>query len=275
MARAICRLWLLLLVFSWNDALAAAETRYIFAVIPQFAPIQAHQDWQPLLTRLEQTTGLRFQLRVYDQFPRFESELLHGLPDFAFVHPYQCIQAKQAHQYRPLVRSSEGLAGIVVVRRDSPFLTLRDLHRQTLSFPAPNALAASLYIRAILTEKERIAFTPIYAGNHQNVYRQVLRGDVQAGGGIAPTLAREPVAVREQLRILYTTPEMTSHPIVAHPRVPAAVSQRIVAALLALRKNPDDARLLAAAQLADPVEADYRRDFEPLTRLQLERYVQR
>lgn len=251
----------------------ASDQTFVIAVVPQFAPTQIHRDWSPVLAHLEKATGYHFQLRVYDQIPRFESELAQGIPDLALMNPYHMVIAHKTQGYRPLVRDATALAGILVVRRDSPAKTVADLNNKTLAFPSPNALGASLYMRALLTENEGIKFKPSYVGNHQTVYRQVLIGDAAAGGGIRKTLDKEPEGIRAQLRVIYTTPDLAPHPLAAHPRVPAAASKKIVDALLAMPADPEVGKLLAAIQMPQPREADYRRDYEPLSRLSLERYA--
>ncbi len=252
----------------------ASET-FIVAVVPQFAPTQINRDWTPLLTRLAQLTGKHFQLRVYDQIARFETDLAQGIPDLVFLNPYHMVLAKQEHGYRPLIRDSATLSGILIVRRDGPIKKLTDLNHKTLAFPAPNALGASLYLRALLAEKEGLKIVPDYVGNHQNVFRQVLRGDAAAGGGVRKTLAKEPESVRAQLHILYSTPELAPHPLAAHPRVSFAASQKIVESLLAMQTDPMDRKLLAAIQMTDPVVADFQRDYAPLISFKLERYAVR
>jgi phosphonate transport system substrate-binding protein len=183
--------------------------------------------------------------------------------------------AKRKHGYQPLVRdSSAGLAGILVVRRDGPVRALADLNGKTLAFPSPNALGASLYMRALLAEKEGLRVQPIYVGTHQNVYRKVLMGEAQAGGGVQATLSKEPETVRSRLRILYTTAEIAPHPLAAHPRVPTAARRKIIEALLAMRADEEGRTLLAAVQIPQPIKADYRRDYEHLARLKLERYAE-
>jgi phosphonate transport system substrate-binding protein len=147
------------------------------------------------------------------------------------------------------------------------------LNGTTLAFPAPNAFGASLYLRALLIEKEKITFKPVYVGTHQNVYRHVLYGDVQAGGGLESTLEREPAAVQRKLKVLYRTPDSAAHPLAANPRVPKQVSDKIVQALRHMALNPDDQKLLRRVGLDDAIPADYARDYGPLEKLKLDRHI--
>jgi phosphonate transport system substrate-binding protein len=266
---------LFILVCSLCNSVSAATNERIFtvAVVPQFSLTQAHRDWTPLLSRLEQATGYRFQLLAFDRFAHFESEMRKGKPDLILMNPYHMTEARQKHGYLPLVRDSTPFSGILVVRKDSTIKTLAALEGQTIAFPSPNAFAASLYIRALLAEKIHIKTEPVYVGNHQNVYRHVLLGEAVAGGGVTKSLQKEPEAVRSRLKVIFTTPSLASHPLAAHPRVPAAARKKIVDALLAMRTDPEASKLLANVQMPQPVKAVYSRDYAGLAKLRLDRYA--
>jgi len=258
----------------WNISMAgAAQKTYTIAVVPQFTSIQVYRDWTPLLEKLQMATGYHFELKVFDDFARFESAVEKGIPDLVYMNPYHMVVAKQKQNYRPLLRDSATLSGILVTRLDSPIKNLADLNGKSIAFPSPNALGASLYIRALLAEKVQIRINPVYVNGHQNVYRQVILGDVAAGGGVKKTLDKEANAVKSELKVIFSTPEISSHPLAAHPRIPSSVSKKIVAALLALRNDPESEKLLSAVQLPQPVEADFKRDYSDLIKLKLDRYA--
>lgn len=264
-----------LAVTAWicNGSMAlAAEATYTVAVVPQFAPVQIFNAWQPFLDRLEQTTGYRFKLLAYAKIPDFDDAVLKGIPDIAFMNPYLIVMARKAQGYRPLVRDSQQLTGLIVVRRDAPFTSLSQLNGKSVAFPAPNAFGASLLVRAELADRH-LDIKPEYVGSHQNVYRAVARGDVAAGGGIRETLTREPAALQAQLRVLYVTPGTAPHPLTASPRVSEAAGEKITAALLAMRDSADGRRLLAAVQLSHPIRANFDRDYAPLEKLGIARFV--
>lgn len=253
---------------------SGAEAReYGLAVVPQFPAAEIQRRWQPLLDRLAERTGIRLKLLHARSIPEFEQAFLRGTPDFAFLNPYHAVMARTGQGYVPLVRDGTPLSGILVVRRDDPVTTLRELDGRTLAFPAPNAFGASLYLRALLAEEAGVRIVPRYVGTHANTYRHVILGDATAGGGVNNTLANESEEVRQRLRVLYETPGVAPHPLAAHPRVSTGVRQAIADALLGLAASEDGRRLLAAVQMPQPRFADYARDYLPLERLRLERYV--
>lgn len=273
MRAILLRLWRLCLLCAFLATPAWGGQLYTFAIVPHYTPVDIGLRWTPLLKRLEADTGVGFQLRIADGAQAFEADFLRGGPDFVYLNSYHMVMAARAQGYAPLVRGAKPLSGILVVDGEGPVKSLPDLNGARIAFPSPNSFGASLYMRALLAEKERVQFTPVYVGTHQNVFRHVLLRDEMAGGSIETTLQREPAPLQRRLRVLYKTPEAASHPIAVHPRVPPELRDRIVRALLALRQDATGRKLLDDVELGGLQVADYRQDYQPLETLRLERYV--
>lgn len=254
-------------------AVAAEKSSYTVAVVPQFPPSVIKRDWGPLMTRLSQDTGLKLELKFYQSIPEFEEDFLKGRPDFVYLNPYHAVMARKSQGYIPLVRDGQtNLAGILVVNKNSSFTSVKDLDGKVLTFPSPNAFAASLYMRALLINRYHITFTPQYVGTHSNVYRNVILEMSAAGGGVNKTLAKESSELQQQLRIIYETPGVAPHPLCAHPRIPARVRGALANAVLKLADDTDGAHILKTIEMALPVKADYRKDYGPLEKLGLEKF---
>lgn len=249
----------------------SARSVYQVSVVPQFAPSVLHARWAPLLERIGRDAHTCFHLTVSASIPEFERDLARAEPDLAFVNPYHAVVARRQHGYIPLARDDrQRLSGVVVVRGDSPLRSLSDLRGKPVAFPAPNAFAASLLVRAQLAS-QRIEIQPRYVKNHGNVYRSIALGEMEAGGGVNNTLQREEPALRQRLRVLYETPRYAPHPLVAHPRIPAEMREAILSALIAQALSPAGRDLLEAVQMPQPVVADYARDYAALEALNLDR----
>ncbi|MFZ6747743.1 phosphate/phosphite/phosphonate ABC transporter substrate-binding protein [Undibacterium sp. Ren11W] len=270
MFRTLCLLVLGLFV---NEALAQTPAKYSFAVVPQYSAVELHKDWAPLIARLSKDTGLVFELKIQTSIPLFEASFLKGEPDFAYMNPYHMVMAKKAQLYVPILRDAKPLTGVLVVRKDGSYKTLKDLNGQKIAFPAPNAFGASLYMRTLLSEVAHIQFAPVYVKTHSNVYRNVIREDVAAGGTVNVALNDEIAEVREQLQILYQTPPVASHPVVAHPRVAASVQKVVAQAFFALTQDAEGRSLLNAIRIPAPVAVSYQVDYLPLEKLQVEKYL--
>jgi phosphonate transport system substrate-binding protein len=249
------------------------RTTFTVAVVPQFPAAELHRDWTPLLKRVSQATGFNLNLKLQPSIPRFESEMMLGTPDFAFMNPYHAVMAARAQGYAPVLRNAQPLSGILVVQRSSSVKTVQDLDGKELAFPAPNAFGASLWMRALLAERERVRITPVYVQTHSNVYRQVLRGKAAAGGGVNNTLLQESEEVRAHLRVLFETPGVAPHPLCVHPRVPTRVRQAVTDAIAGLTADAEGQTMLKDIFMSKPTKADYARDYSSLEQYKLEKYV--
>jgi phosphonate transport system substrate-binding protein len=247
---------------------------YTVGVVPQFDARRIHAIWRPILDALEEKTGLRFSLRGSPTIPAFEKGFIQGSFDFAYMNPYHILPANQKQGYMPLVRDAERtLYGVLVVARDSPIQQVSDLDGKTVAFPAPNALGASLMIRADFQNIFKIQVLPRYVKSHSSVYLNVVLGETAAGGGVQKTLGQQPENIREALRVLYTTDHVAPHPFTVHPRVPDAVRKKVRVALLSLAKTEAGKDMLARIPIKRIGIASMD-DYRPLADLGLERFYE-
>ncbi len=243
------------------------------SVVPQRPPAETFAVWSPLLQQLGQVSKQCFVLRVAPTIPNFEAELRSGRADCVYMNPYHAVLAQRWRGYIPLVRDgSKPLRGLLVVRKDSPIKSIRELKGQAVAFPSPNAFAATLLPRVLLA-RQGITIQPLFENTHSNVYRSVALGMLPAGGGINNTLRRERPELREELRVLWQTPPFPSHPFACLPSLAQARREALQAGFLSLARNPVNHGLLDAIQMPEPVRADFRRDYQALLGLGLERFA--
>jgi phosphate/phosphite/phosphonate ABC transporter binding protein len=220
-----------------------------FGVVPQQSASKLAKLWTPILNYLSEQTGYRLRFRTAQNIPVFEQRLAAGEYDLSYMNPYHYTTFHGAPGYLAFARARDKrIKGIIVVRKDSPVKNLRALAGQTLAFPSPAAFAASVLPRAHF-KAEGISITPRYVSSHDSVYRSVAQGLYPAGGGVMRTFKNVAPAIRDQLRILWTTRPYTPHAIAAHPRVPKQVVQRLRQAMLAMEGNPRGRELLSAINI--------------------------
>jgi phosphonate transport system substrate-binding protein len=251
---------------------ANAATVLRLAVVPQLTPVEMTRAWSPIVQALGQA-GVVCELIVYPTIASFETDFLKGRADLIFLNPYHMVMAKRAHKYEPLLHDTRPLEGVLIVKRDGPVNSIEQLKGHRISFPAPNAFAASLFIRSILERQHHLQFDAHYAGTHRNAVRQVLSGDAAAAGVVKTTLEKEPLDVQQAVRVIYTTPPLAPHPLAVHPRVPMAVRQTIMEVMQGLARDLETKPLMAAIQMPNPVNANYVAEYAPLERLKIEKYV--
>ncbi len=242
---------------------AGAADSYLFGVVPQFGQRKLYATWKPIVEELGKRTGLRFELVATLSVPEYDRRYGKGAFDFAYVNPYLIVHDEGRQGYLPLVRDGVPLRGIVVVGADSPLRGPADLEGKTVAFPSPNAVGASVLVRMDLARLFRVTIKPLYVKTHSSVYLHVATGQADAGGGVQKTLQEQDAALRSALKVIYTTREFPSHPVAAHPRVPAAHREAVRRALLEMSATPAGRELFARIPMARPVAASVA-DYAPM-----------
>jgi len=249
-----------------GGAALAAGPSYTFGVIPAGPPVAVHKAWTPFVERVQRESGVALSLKVYERMTDFDADINQGAVDFLFANPVQFTFARAAQGYVPLVRSGRPIVGVLFVREDSPVRGARDLAGKEIAFVG-SVNVCSIFVRETLLQGDatRIDFKPLFTGSAANVFKTVELGKAAAGA----TLDVDMPAGATYRTILETKP-VASHPLAAHPRVPASAREAVAAAVLALAGQPDGAALLNGLRLAEPVRADYARDYQPLVEMKLE-----
>ncbi len=267
--RASAILFLLLLQIA-NPVFA--EKIYSVGVVPQFEARRIATIWQPILDEVSQRSGVKLQLKASPNIPRFEEQFAAGEFDFAYMNPYHAIQANKIQGYTPLLRDNgRNLFGIIVVKKDSPIMSVEELDGKTVAFPAPNALGAALLPRAEFNRKFNIKVKELYVKSHSSVYLNVLLGKADAGGGVQKTLSQQPENIRQQLRILYKTSIVPPHPFTAHPRIDKSIQEKVAAAFLELGNSKKGKALLKKIPMKKIGTASIE-DYEPVKKMELDKY---
>ncbi|MEJ2394345.1 MAG: phosphate/phosphite/phosphonate ABC transporter substrate-binding protein [Candidatus Thiodiazotropha sp.] len=255
-------------------AQSSEEVIYRFGVVPQFEQRKLFRIWRPILDELEHRTGFSFELIGSSKIPVFEQKYMAGTYDFAYLNPYHLLKAHDSQGYIPLVRDGERmLKGILVVSKESPIKRVQELAGKRVALPSPNALGASLLIRAELATLYNTKVIPHYVQTHTSVYLHVALGMTSAGGGVLSTLQSQKPDIRQKLRILYETQAVKPHPISVHPRVPEAHRKLVLKALLEISQSEKGAELLAKIPMRKMVPASLE-DYMPLDKLGLDAFYE-
>ena len=248
------------------------QKTFSIGVVPQFDARKIHKIWAPILKELEKSTGYRFKLMGAPTIPEFEKEFNAGHFDFAYMNPYHVLLANKHQGYVPLVRDvGRRLHGVLTVKKDSPISSPAELDGKIISFPAPNALGASLMIQADLQDIFNIKIKPRHVKTHSSVYLNVALGVSSAGGGVQKTLNQQPVEIRDTLRVLYKTRDVAPHPFSAHPRVPQKITAQVKKLLLELGNTPHGQALLKNIPIKK-IGNSSMEDYRPLNEIGLERF---
>ncbi|MCY0967435.1 phosphate/phosphite/phosphonate ABC transporter substrate-binding protein [Parathalassolituus penaei] len=256
----------LLLLLTSQVSLACLLT---IGVVPQFEQRKLLEIWQPIMDQLSQATECRVDLAGSENIPDFEAKFMAGRFDIAYMNPYHAVMAHAAQGYEPFLRSKSNLQGVLVVKDDSPIKDVSELQGQPVAFPSPNALGASLLMRAELKNLHGVDVDARYVNTHPSVYLHVAKGLTVAGGGVQKTFDEQPQVIRDRLRVLYSTRETPSHPLVIHPRLGKEQTQTVIKALTKIAS--EQPALFDAIPMPGPTATTYR-DYQPLEELHLEQF---
>jgi phosphonate transport system substrate-binding protein len=253
-----------------GNSLSKDSVTYRFGVVPQFDQRRIVAVWQPILKELSARTGYTFHLEGSSNITEFETKLMAGRFDCAYMNPYHMVKAHKAQGYIPLVRDhARMLRGVIVAAANGPIDSLQDLQGRTVVFPAPNAVGASLLVRAALADAG-INTTNKYVRTHSSVYLHVARGLADAGGGVLTTLQAQPAAVRKRLRVVYRTAELAPHPVACHPRIARSQRGAIQQAFIQIGHFAKLHELYEQIPMRQPGAARYS-DYAPLDEMGLKR----
>ena len=262
---------LIAMLFPSENARADVKRIFSVGIVPQFDTRQTYSIWVPIFKELQQRTGYQFELSGSPSIPEFEKQLSAGRFDFAYMNPYHMQVKHNKQRYVPLAREvASGLQGILMVKKGG-VKSISELEGKTIAFPAPNALGASLLMRADLNDKFKLSYHTIYVKSHSSVYLNVLLGLAAAGGGVQKTLEQQPQHIQDGLEVIYRTESFSPHPFAAHPRVPEKIQREVQQALLELAKTPQGKALLAEIPIKQLGIATLE-DYQPISSLGLDRF---
>ena len=239
----------LFLVLS-NSLLAADPDKiYTVGVVPQQSASKLAKSWGPLLKYVSDQIGIKLRFATAPNIPEFEKRLANGEYDFSYMNPYHYTVFSAKPGYKALMNAQDKrIKGILVVRKDSNINSLEELDGQKLAFPSPAAFAASILTRGEFSQRN-IAITPVYVSSHDSTYLSVVKGLYPAGGGVVRTLNALSPEIKEQLRILWTTPGYTPHAIAAHPDMDADIAEKFTLSMIDLNNSEAGKKLLVPLKI--------------------------
>lgn len=250
------------LLVAGSGSFAAPAPEYSVAVIPVMPPAEVKRRWQPVLDEASRRSGLHFRFRFYADFPRFEAALLRDEVDFVVTSPVQTWKLR--HHYRPILRGTLPLIGLVVTRRDSPLQGLADLQRHTLSLQEGSSLSANLFLQAELRDR-KIEVTLLPVNSESSALHSMLLGKSDAAIINNYLLKLLPAGLADQVRAIYQAPPLPAPAIGVNLGTPASVAERFREALLQLRGTRP--ALLDSILMPDLTNADLERDYGSVGKL--------
>ncbi len=258
------RAWMALLLIGLLGPVAVAaapgpvQTLY-FGSVAMDIPAEMHRRLKPLTDYLGGEIKRPVQLRLSANLNAAADEVAVGRVDIAYLTPVAYIKAQRAGGARlvakTVTRGDKSFQLMLVVRRDSPVKSVRDLAGKSFAFGDP----AAILQRAVLVNAglrlEQLG-SHKFIGHYDNIARGVANGDFDAGI-LKDTTAYE--WERKGLRVIYKSPELPPYNIAVSKRVDEPTRNALRQALLRL-----DLRNPAHRSVVEPLDKNYD-GFAPVT----------
>lgn len=229
----------------------AVPGSWIVGIFPNLSPMALVRLYAPLGSYLSARLHAPVQLYTAKNFHAFLQALAQGRYEMAVAPPHLAWYAVRQCGYVPLARYTAKIHGVLVVRRDGPLYSIKALRGKRIAFPDPLALMTQANETALAREGLRpgAGYRVVMAQSHNNAAMMVVRGQAAAAGiGLMP-LRGLPHGVSDQLRVIYTTPALSTQYFLVRASVPAAVRERLLADLLQFAGTPAGAAFLARGGL--------------------------
>jgi len=272
----------------YADTPPQRDTVYVFAIHPLYSPGRLFEKFAPLIDHLNrQFDGFALELEASRDYPAYDRKIRSQRPDFLLPNPFQTlIGLKHGYHVIGKVDDDENFRGIILVRRADAIRKVTDLRGGVIAAPGPTALAATMMPKYYLQThgldvKRDVRY--LYTGTQESTMMALVLGNARA----ATTwpipwrlFQRQRPDLAGQLRVAWRTDTLPSNSVMAHERVPKAVADQVIQALIALSQTEKGRRLLqestftgfvaATDKTYEPVRAFLRRYSELVEPVEIE-----
>jgi phosphonate transport system substrate-binding protein len=241
----------LLVVFSLAVLPAATEAAaatggkaYLtFGFLPTVSTYLLVKRFEPLTDYLSKKLGVEVRFETAPDYATFQRRTVTAkLYDFLYTAPHFYYLAQRDAGYRAVAMAGTSkLYAIIVVRKESPITSLKDLCGKKLTTPSRLALLTVLLHQTIAKigckkgKQVIILPTPTHNAALLNVYN---RNSDAAGLGPAAFKLAAP-AVRNSVRVIGRTGSTPSVPIAIAPWVDRKTAEKFTEIILSLKKTKE------------------------------------
>ena len=234
-------LGLLFSLLALRPAWAIDASPLVLGIFPNTTAKQIVETYRPLTNALEKTLRRRVEIYSAPNFKSFVARTRQGEYDLLLTAPHFAWLARQDAGYQPLLKHTEPVRGLLVVKSSSSYRDVDALRGRTIAIADPLAVIV-LALQAELAEnglKHNIDYRIINAGTHINATLQVIKGRADAAMVGQSPYTLFPPELRKQLHVLLETPPLSSLTYLTHPRLSEAEALTIRETLLRFAATPE------------------------------------
>lgn len=244
----------------------AAKKKITIAILPCFDIVMAFQKFHPLITYLEEQTGLEIKMMVQTNFSEFELAIRNGDIDFVIQDPHTYVRLANLYNKEALLRTltAEGTTsrrGVIITRKDSGINELGDLRGKTVMFGPKQSIAKWIAARTLLEQNGINVDEDLRAYRNGeccddiafNVYLKAVDAGAVCehfiGGDHAESQKKLGIDM-DQMAVIGKTPLVPTKVFAARKTVSSDIVTQLVDALLGIdMADPALAKILQSAEL--------------------------
>lgn len=225
------------------------------AVLPDQAPEQLHQNYQPLLDYLSVKTGRTVELIIPSDYQNMVDIFAAGDVDIAFFGGLTFVQAEKRAGAIPLVSRDidARFTSYFIARTSSPGTSIADFGGSRLGFGSRQSTSGHLmpryFMQSLGIDPETFFASVEFTGAHDRTAVMVRDGVLDIGA-VNAQIVRDMVASEAlsmtDIRIVWETPPYIDYVWAAHPGLEAETRHAVVGALIELSaSDPRHKEILA------------------------------
>ena len=246
-------------------ALAQQQAPLTFGVLNQQSPALTAERWNPILYYVSNASGVPLRFRMGATVQETDAMMERGELDFVFTnHNFQ--PEYESIGYRVICRwGGDPIRAIVAVAEDGPISKLGQLGGKKVAFPSRDAFVGYA-VPIVALKKAGVRVEEVLAGNQEGAMAQLKIRRVEAAAVNSRFLAQYSEREGVRFRPIFTSEPYPELAVVAHPRVPAPVVEKVRRALLAMKTDPLAQPILEQAK-SPGFEPATDRDYESVRRI--------
>lgn len=215
----------LIVLCAFAPRIAFAESDpVIFGVFPRWNAQITVRDFTPLAAHLGRELGRSVRIETDKDFDSFMRRVYAREFDLVHLNQLQYVHAHREADYQAIAKTCDNPActikAIIVTRRDSKLMKVRDLKGRIIAFGDPSAMVSHVLAKSLLLESALgpEQYRTIFTRNPPNALLAVYNGEADAAGVGTAVFQQPEIRHRIDIRQLRILAE--SRPI---PHLPVAV----------------------------------------------------
>jgi len=260
-------------------AIAHAQQVFRVTAIPDESPTELARKAGPLMKYLESKLGMKVEYTPVTDYAASVEALVNRKVDLAWFGGFTFVQAnvRSGGKVIPIAqREEDERFKSVFITADPAIKTLADLKGKDVSFGSQSSTSGHLMPRHFLLQAglnpEKDFHRVAFSGAHDATIAAVASGKVQAGAlniSVWDKFVADKKVDTNVVRVFYTTPPYYDYNWSVHADMPAALREKLTAALLSLSRDTAEGKEILELQRATrfvPTKADNYKGIEAAAR---------